>query len=67
MFVDTSVWFAAASARDHNNGLAKSILLSLDGWRLTDHVLAETWQLLRASFGSAVAELLWDRLRVSGA
>lgn len=66
-FVDNSVWFAAASARDPNNRLAKSILLSLDGWTSTDHVLAETWQLLSARFGSDVADTFWDRLRDSGA
>lgn len=66
-FVDSSVWFAAASSRDRNNGLAKSILLSLDGWRLTDHVLAETWQLLSARFGREVADTFWCRLRDSGA
>ncbi|QQO12571.1 PIN domain-containing protein [Bradyrhizobium diazoefficiens] len=66
-FVDSSVWFAAAVARDSNNGLAKSILLSLDGWRLTDHVLAETWQLLSARFGREAADTFWERLRQSGA
>lgn len=66
-FVDSSVWFAAAVARDRNNELAKSILLSLDGWTLTGHVLAETWQLLRARFGTAVAEVFWERLRESRA
>lgn len=66
-FVDSSVWFAAASACDRKNGLAKSILLSLDGWRLTDHVLAETWQLLSARFGREVADTFWGRLRESGA
>ncbi|QQN65592.1 PIN domain-containing protein [Bradyrhizobium diazoefficiens] len=66
-FVDTSVWFAAASARDPENELAKSILLGLDGWTLTDHVFAETWQLLKARFGSEVANTFWDRLRESGA
>lgn len=66
-FVDSSVWFAAASARDPKNGLAKSILLSLDGWTLTDHVLAETWQLLSARYGMEVAETFWGRLRESGA
>lgn len=62
-FVDTSVWFAAACARDRNNCLAKSILLSLDGWTLTGHVLAETWQLLRTRFGGA--NLLPDDLSPS--
>lgn len=66
-FVDTSVWFAAASTRDRNNGLAKSILLSLEGWTLTDQVLAETWQLLSARFGREEADTLWGRLRKSGA
>lgn len=66
-FVDTPIWFAAASARDRNNGLAKSILLSLDGWTLSDHVLAETWQLLSARYGREVAETFWGRLRESGA
>lgn len=66
-FVDSSVWFAAASAHDPKNGLAKSILLSLDGWTLTDHVLAETWQLLSARYGMEVAETFWGRLRESGA
>lgn len=71
-FVDTSVWFAAASARDRNNGPAKSILLSLDGWRLTDHVLAETWQLLSAACGSPAPSsspsrrAIWKRLRGRG-
>lgn len=66
-FVDTSVWFAAASTRDRNNGLAESILLSLEGWTLTDHVLVETWQLLSARFGREVADTFWGRLRESGA
>lgn len=66
-FVDSSVWFAAAVSRDRNSELAKSILLSLDGWRLTDHVLAETWQLLSARFGGEVADTFWGRLRESGA
>lgn len=66
-FVDSSVWFAAASARDPKNELAKSILFGLEGWTLTDHVLGETWQLLKARFGSEVANTLWDRLRQSGA
>lgn len=66
-FVDSTVWFAAAIARDRNNELAKSILASLDGWTLTGHVLTETWQLLSARFGREVAETFWGRLRESGA
>ncbi|MCK1585524.1 PIN domain-containing protein [Bradyrhizobium sp. 168] len=65
-FVDSTVWFAAAAKRDRNNELAKSILSSTEGWVLTDHVLAETWQLLRAHFGAKVAEKFWKRLRDTG-
>ncbi|UPK19150.1 PIN domain-containing protein [Bradyrhizobium sp. 131] len=66
-FVDSTVWFAAAAQRDRNNELAKSILSSTDGWVLTDHVLAETWQLLRAHFGAKVADKFWEGLRHTGA
>lgn len=66
-FVDSTVWFAAAAQRDRNNELAKSILSSTEGWALTDQVLAETWQLLRAHFGAKVADKFWEGLRDTGA
>lgn len=66
-FVDSSVWFAAACKRDHNNELAKSILLSVDRCTLTDHVLVQTWQLINAQFGSGVADTFWERLRETDA
>ncbi|QQO16768.1 PIN domain-containing protein [Bradyrhizobium diazoefficiens] len=62
-FVDSSVWFAAACKRDRNNELAKSILLSIDRCTLTNHVLAQTWQMLNAQFGTGVADTFWERLR----
>jgi uncharacterized protein len=65
-FVDTSVWFAAAAKRDAQNERAKSILRSIDQHLTTDLVLAETWQLLKAQFGSNVAEIFWERLRDGG-
>lgn len=65
--VDSSVWFAAACKRDRNNELAKSILLSVDRCTLTDHVLVQTWQLLNAQFGTAVADTFWERLRETDA
>lgn len=66
-FVDSSVWFAAACKRDRNNELAKSILLSIDRCTLTDHVLVQTWQLIDAQFGTAVADTFWERLRETDA
>jgi predicted nucleic acid-binding protein len=66
-FVDSSVWFAAACKRDRNNELAKSILLSVDRCTLTDHVLVQTWQLIKAQFGTDLANTFWERLRETGA
>src|SRR3954469_8531418 len=64
-FVDSSVWFAATAKRDAQNGRAKSILRSIDQY-LTDLVLVETCQLLKAQFGRGLAEFFWERLRDSG-
>ena len=65
-FVDATVWFVATAKRDAQNERAKSILRSIDQHLTTDLVLAETWQLLKAQFGSDVAEIFWDRLRDGG-
>lgn len=65
VFVDTSVWFAAVAQRDRNNAVAKAILQSFPDPLMTDHILAETWMLLRSRFGRNVAETFWDRIRNS--
>lgn len=65
-FVDTSIWFAAAAKTDRSNELAKSILSSVRSPIITDHVLSETWQLLKASFGKQTGDLFWERLRQTG-
>ena len=67
VFVDTSVWFAAVAKRDRNNAVAKGILQAFPDPVLTDHVLAETWLLLRSRFNRNVAETFWERLRSSTA
>lgn len=66
IFVDTSIWFAAASARDHNNLRAISVLETFPDHITTDHVLVETWQLLKNRFRREIAERFWEQLRVSG-
>jgi predicted nucleic acid-binding protein len=63
IFVDSSVWFAAASARDRDNALARAILGSAREPVTTDHVLVETWLLLNSRFRREVAELFWERVR----
>ena len=46
LFVDTSVWYAAAASGDLSNGRAKEILSTGDRLFTADHVLVETWTLL---------------------
>jgi predicted nucleic acid-binding protein len=65
VFVDTSVWFSAVAKNDRSNALAKSILQSISDHVLTDHVLAETWLLLKSRFSRAVAETFWENIRRS--
>lgn len=64
LFVDTSVWYAAADAGDAGNERARD-LLSSAGAQLTttDHVLTETWTLLRHRIHKQAAESFWDALR----
>jgi predicted nucleic acid-binding protein len=62
-FVDSSVWFAAAVARDRDNALARSILESERELLTTDHVLIETWLLLNSRYRRELADLFWERLR----
>lgn len=63
LFVDTSVWYAAADTADTNNFRAREILS--DGGHLltTDHVLLETWTLLRWRLHRDAAERFWQGLR----
>ena len=63
IFVDTSVWFAAANIRDHHNDRAKTLLSSLDEPLLTDHILIETWGLLNSRIHRQAAEEFWSRIR----
>jgi len=67
VFVDTSVWFSAVAKNDRSNALAKSILQSIADPVMSDHVLAETWSLLRNRFGRAIAEHFWETIRRSAA
>lgn len=66
VFVDSSIWFAAAVARDHDNARAKSILHSTQDHVTTDHVLIETWLLLNSRYRRDIAEQFWDRIQRGG-
>ena len=63
VFVDTSVWFAAANIRDRHNRRAKALLVDIAGAILTDHVLVETWGLLNSRVHRNAAEQFWLHVR----
>ncbi len=63
LFVDSSVWYAAADAGDRGNSRAKEILGKERELVTTDHVLLETWILLRHRLGRSAAERFWGSLR----
>lgn len=66
VFVDSSVWFAAANPRDGKHGRAGSILDQIDAPLLTDHVLVETWLLLNSRVHRRAADQFWNAAMVGG-
>lgn len=63
LFVDTSVWYAAADAGDAGNLRAKEVLSRGEALVTTDHVLVETWTLLRHRIHRRAADSFWAGLR----
>ncbi len=63
LFVDTSAFYAAADSGDRSHDRAKAVLGAADRLVTTDHVLAETWLLMRARGGRLAAERFWDAVR----
>ena len=63
LFVDTSVWYAAADASDTSNERAREILSAGEVLVTTDHVLVETWTLLRWRIHREAVESFWRGLR----
>jgi predicted nucleic acid-binding protein len=63
LFVDTSTWYAAADSSDTSNVRSKAILEGEEPLVTTDHVLLETWTLLRHRIHRRAAERFWEGLR----
>ena len=63
LFVDTSVWYAAADSGDRSNERAKESLAVGESLLTTDHILVETWLLLRFRLHRTAAETFWEGLR----
>jgi predicted nucleic acid-binding protein len=57
------LWYAAADRGDASNGRAKELLLAEQVRVTSDHVLIETWWLLRSRLGRPAALRFWDGLR----
>lgn len=55
LFVDTSIWYAAAFAGDRYHARARQIFATDDDLVTGDHVLVETWLLINSPFGHARA------------
>lgn len=63
VFVDTSVWYAAADRGDASNARAQELLQGHSERALTDHVLVEVWTLLRHRLHRTAAERFWEAVR----
>ena len=63
LFVDTSVWYAAADSSDRSNARAKAILKSGEILVTSDHILVEAWTLLHHKIDRKAAERFWEGLR----
>ena len=63
LFVDTSAFYAAADAGDSSHARARDILAVGEALLTTDHVLVETWLLLRSRGGRTAAQRFWGALR----
>ncbi len=63
LFVDTSAFYAAADVGDRHHIRATELLAGADGLITTDHVLVESWRLMRARGGFAAAEGFWGKIR----
>jgi predicted nucleic acid-binding protein len=63
LFVDTSAFYAAADSRDRHHRRAAELLSDAGGLATTDHVLVESWRLMRDLSGYANAERFWAEVR----
>ena len=63
LFVDTSVWYAAADSSEPSNKAARAVLSNDEPLVTSDHVLVETWQLIRNRIARRAADKFWQALR----
>lgn len=57
------MWYAAADSSDTSNSLAKGILSGGEPLITSDHILIETWTLIRYRISRRASERFWQALR----
>ena len=62
-FVDTSVWYASADRSDRKNVRPKRLLEQNAPLLVTDHILAEGWNLIHHRLGAEAAGRFWRACR----
>jgi uncharacterized protein len=67
VFIDTSIWYAAADTSDAANAKAKTLLSQGDALATSDHIVIETWSLLRNRLGRRQAERFGQVLNAGAA
>lgn len=65
-FVDTSAWYALADAGDTSHPRAAALLSRAERLLTSDHVVVETWWLLRSRIGRPATERFWAGLGPAG-
>jgi predicted nucleic acid-binding protein len=63
VYIDTSVWFAAANTRDKDNARAKQLLRWATPRLTSDHVVVEMWLLAQRRIHRRAAEAFWAGIR----
>jgi len=63
LFVDTSTFYAAADIGDLNHARAAAIIESGERLLTSDHVLVESWLLIRRRLGADAAKRYWEEIR----
>ena len=67
LFVDSSAFYAAVDRSDRSHARVTTVLGSGEPLLTTDHVLVESWLLIRSRLGFAIAERFWELLRAGAA
>jgi predicted nucleic acid-binding protein len=67
VFVDTSAWYAAVDETDAGYLRARYILGGGHPLVTTDHVLVETWLLMKSRTHQVAADGFWRRIRAGAA